>query len=226
MRGYSTDSLGTSKSVDIALLVSDLKFLLETLHIAHVHATIGLGFGANIGLELLAHWPSIASTFIGSGFAIPDSPVIPRNTAVDEWRLRSSLAHSFGMGILADKAVARWFTVDARGGSEWARIRYMIASGSVEGMEKLSNAVVESVGHGTDDRGKEILKHLQVPALFICGSGDEALPEEMETYPSMMVNAKGTFSLIDRASRLACCEVPGKFVDVLEDWLRGFFLRL
>ncbi|KAF8859871.1 alpha/beta-hydrolase [Acephala macrosclerotiorum] len=222
MRGYSTESIGMSDSITLALLVSDLEFLLERLSLSHVNAIIGLGFGANIGLALLADRPSISSTFVGIGFAIPDSAIIPRETAVDDWALRSSLARRVGMGITADKACARWFTADARGSPEWVRVRQMIAAGSIEGMEKLSNAVLEGVGHDTEQRGQKMLESLEVPTLFLCGSSDAALPEEMETYPAMMRKEKGAFRLIPRASRLACCENPTEFVNILENWLDGF----
>lgn len=173
-----------------------------------------------MGLALLKSQPSISSSFIGIGFAIPDSPVMLRQRAIDEWALRSSLARRVGMGILADKAISNWFTVDARGSSEWTRVRNMIAAGSIEGMEKLSNAVLECVGHNdTEQTGKHMLEDLQLSALFICGSGDADLPEEMETYPASMRNKKGTFKMIPRNSRLACCENPEEFVDILKNWL-------
>ncbi|CZR62883.1 uncharacterized protein PAC_12780 [Phialocephala subalpina] len=222
MRGYSTDSLGTSDSITIALLLSELEFLLERLSLPRVHALIGLGFGANIGLSLLADRPSISSTFVGIGFAIPDSRIIPRQTAVDDWALRSSLARRVGMGNTADKACARWFTVDARGSPEWVRVRQMIATGSIEGMEKLSNAVLECVGDNTNRRGQKMLESLEIPTLFLCGSSDAAFPEEMERYPAMMKKEKGAFMLIPRASRLACCENPSGFANILKSWLDGF----
>ncbi|KAE8440347.1 hypothetical protein EG329_008456 [Mollisiaceae sp. DMI_Dod_QoI] len=222
MRGYSADSIGNSDTFTITLLISDLEFLLERLSLPHVHAVIGLGFGANISLALLADRPSISSTFVGIGFAITDSAIVPRQTAVDDWALRSSLARRVGMGIIGDKACARWFTTDARGSPEWVRVRQMIAAGSIEGMESLSNAVLERIGYDTEQRGQNMLKNLEVPTLFLCGSSDCALPEEMETYPAMMNKEKGTFILISRASRLACCENSSEFVNILHIWLDGF----
>ncbi|KUJ13814.1 alpha/beta-hydrolase [Mollisia scopiformis] len=222
LRGYSVESIGDSEAITMSLLVSDLEYLFNRLSIAHIHSIVGLGFGANIALELLAKRRPIASTFVGIGFAISDSALTRRQQVVDDWPLRSSLARRFGMGILADKAVARWFTPDARRSAQWIRVREMIAAGSTEGMEKLSNAVIECAGHGTEQRGQRTLENLEVPALFLCGSSDESIPEEMETYPALMEKEKGLFILLDRTSRLACCEKPGEFVRLLGNWLHRF----
>lgn len=129
------------------------------------------------------------------------------------------------MGIIVDKAVSRWFTVDARGSAEWVRVRGMTAAGSIDGTEKLSGAVLESVGHNTkerDHKGQEILMHLGLPTLFLCGAGDGVFPEEMERYPGMMKKEKGRFALIARANRLVCCEEKRELVNLLQDWLTEF----
>jgi pimeloyl-ACP methyl ester carboxylesterase len=125
---------------------------------------------------------------------------------------------------VADKAVSRWFTADARNGPEWQRIREMISKGSAEGMEKVASAVIESVGYG--DSGydaKRILGTLVVPALFICGAGDYMLPEEMKGYPALMGEGLGRFVEMRRANRLVCCERPDEFVAILNShaWSRG-----
>jgi hypothetical protein len=67
----------------------------------------------------------------------------------------------------------------------------MIAAGSTEGMEKLSNAVLECVGHNTEQRGQKMMESFEVPTLFLYGSGDDAFLEEMETYPAMMRKERG-----------------------------------
>ena len=126
------------------------------------------------------------------------------------------------MGLTADKAVSRWFTPDSRNGAEWTRVRGMIAEGSADGMEKVACAAVQSVGHnGSCYDGKRALGDLGVPALFVCGSGDGMLPEEMETYSAMMRDGMGKSVVIGRATRLVFCEQPEAFVDIVQEWLEG-----
>lgn len=84
IRCYSADSLGNSESISLALLASDLRALLTSLFIARMHSIITPGFGAHIGLTLLADQPLLASSFTGVGFAIPDSPVYSCQQAIDE----------------------------------------------------------------------------------------------------------------------------------------------
>jgi pimeloyl-ACP methyl ester carboxylesterase len=221
IRGYSFDSIGNATKITLELLSADLRALLAHLNISHVQSFIGLGLGAHIALHCLDQNPAIASSFVGVGFEYHSKS---REDVEYEWSRRIYLNYNTekGVGLVADKAVARWFTADARNGSEWQRVREMIAQGSAEGMEKVASAVIESVGY--DDSGydaKRILGTLVVPALFICGAEDFVLPEEMEGYPALMREGLGRFAKVRRASRLVCCERPDEFVAILHSWSKA-----
>ncbi|KAG0693721.1 Alpha/Beta hydrolase protein [Suillus ampliporus] len=220
IRGYSSNSIGDATKITLELLSADLGALLAHLNILRVHSFIGLGLGAHIALRFLAHNPTIASSFVGVGFEYRSKS---REAVEYEWSRRIYLNYNTEkrVGLVADKAVSRWFTADARNGPEWLRVREMIAQGSAEGMEKVACAAIESVGYG--DSGydaKLILSTLDVPALFICGAGDFVLPEEMEGYPALMKEGLGQSVEVKRANRLVCCERAEEFVSVLHCWSR------
>ncbi|KAG1747635.1 Alpha/Beta hydrolase protein [Suillus lakei] len=220
IRGYSSDSFVNATEITLELLSADLGALLAHLNILRVHSFIGLGLGAHIALHFLAHIPGIATSFVGVGV---EYRAKSREDVEYEWSRRIYLNYNTekGVSLVADKAVARWFTADARSGPEWLRVREMIAQGSAEGMEKVASAVIESVGYG--DSGydtKHILSTLLVPALFICGADDSVLPEEMEGYPALMKEGLGQFVEVRRASRLICCERPEEFVTIMHSWWR------
>ena len=200
------------------MLSNDLRILLTHLNILHVHSLIGLGLGAHIALHFLAKNPTVASSFVGVGFEYRSKT---REEVEYEWSRRIYLNYNTEkrVGLVADKAVARWFTADARNGPEWQRVRDMIARGCPEGMEIVVPAVMDSVGYGDSEYDMmRILGTITVPALFICGAGDFVLPEEMERYPALMKEGLGRFVEVRRASRLVCCERPDEFVTILQGW--------
>jgi len=82
----------------------------------------------------------------------------------------------------------------------------------------LSDAIAESVaGHAKygSPNLRQIVAGLRIPTLFTSGSQDEIFPEETREYPRLMVSGNGKFVEIPNTSRLACCEDPELFVDVL-----------
>jgi len=85
-------------------------------------------------------------------------------------------------------------------------------------MGLLSDAIAESVaGHAKYGAPnlRQIVAALQIPTLLLAGSEDEIFPEEMKEYPRLIESGKGQFQLISRLSRLACCEQPELFVEIL-----------
>ena len=190
-----------------------------------MHSIVGLGLGASVTLTYLASALSSpivpVSTFIGISFPVPSSPSMTEKEVRDKWDARVLLAQRVGMGITGDKAVARWFSADARDSAEWQRVCKIVANGSLEGMRRVSAAAVESVA--APDRSPNVVRqgieNLTIPALFLSGAGDNMFPEEMEEYPKMMKSHLGSFKLISRSARLACCEQPDVFIQVVQDWL-------
>ncbi|MCJ1324219.1 hypothetical protein MMC10_000881 [Thelotrema lepadinum] len=223
LRGYTASSLGASQNITLALLASDLEFLLVYLSITRVHAVVGLGLGASVALTYLSSTTNYTvpiSSFVGMSFRIPSSESMPEHEVRDKWNARIALAQRVGMQITGDKAVARWFSADARGSPEWDRVREMVAQGSAEWMRSSSQAAVESVSLVNRPRDmKTVLENLAVPALFLCGAGDGMLPEEMELYPELMKSGRGEFRRIDRGARLACCERAEYFAQTLDGYL-------
>lgn len=204
-------------------MANDLRALLAHLQISNILSIIGFGFGANIALTYLGlpdtEKSAHVGSFVGISFPLPGSPTQTEKWIKEKWDARIALATRWQMGITADKAVYRWLSVDARGNANWVRVRDMIAAGSIEGMGKVSNAIVESVTSDKASNGKKILKDLMVPSLFVTGGNDLVYPEEMEEYPSLMQDGMGKFELLARGGRLAFYERPGVFVDLLDSWL-------
>lgn len=184
---------------------------------------IGMGLGAAVALKYLDQAAAqhstlpMAASFIGISFPLPGS-IVSSHQIQAKWDGRRELAQLYGMDITADKAVARWFSSDARDSSEWIRIQKIVANGSIEGMGLLSDAIAESVaGHAKYGslNLRPIVAALRIPTLFLAGSEDEMFSEEMEEYPRLMKSGKGQFQVISQLSRLACCEQPELFVEIL-----------
>ena len=223
-RGYSQESLGNPTKISLALLADDLHALLAHLSIERVYAIIGLGLGASVALTYFAHTASTPivsiSAFVGISFPIPASSSTSEQEVQDKWDARVALAQRVGMGITGDKAVARWFSADARNSAEWQRIYKIVASSSLEGMRRASSAAVESVAPKDGSPSVRTgLKNLDIPSLFLSGAGDNMFPEEMEEYPKLMNGHLGAFKLISQTARLACCERADVFVQVVRTWL-------
>jgi len=227
LRGYSSDSIGNAKEFTLELLSDDLRTLLSHLQIQRAHSIIAMGLGAHVVLSLFARQPPeqqpsfFVSSFVGVSFAIPRSPSQSIEKIKYEWSNRVNIARRVGgNATTANKAASRWFTADSRGSPEWQRVREIVAQADVDGMEKVGAAVIERVG--SDPKcydGKETLRRIDVPTLFICGAGDFVLPEDMEGYPALMTEGLAKYVMISRASKLACCERVEDFVGSLETWL-------
>jgi len=222
IREYTSESLSDHK-ITLSTLAIDLSALFSHLQISIVHCLIGLGLGANIALAYLGQPEkekyAKVSSFVGISFPLSGSPFLTETAIREKWDARITLANKWGMGITADKAVVRWFSVDARGTPDWVNVREMVAARGIEGMAKVSDAIVESVSSGRGFDGRGVLGGLSIPSLFLTGSEDSVFPEEMENYPAATTAGLGRFMIIDRASRLAIYEKAEDFTHVLGDWL-------
>jgi pimeloyl-ACP methyl ester carboxylesterase len=168
---------------------------------------IGLGLGASIALSFLSKYPGGAASFTGISFAIPLTAAA-RSLLVSLWIERVSLAEKWGMRIIADKACSRWFTVDQRNLEAWKAVKEMIESGTVAQLRKIAAVMIESLGADGDAEDGEgfwpvaILNRLETTSLFLAGSGDGVMPEEMESYPGFMKSGHGRFETVQRAGRV------------------------
>jgi hypothetical protein len=82
------------------------------------------------------------------------------------------------MRIIADKAISGWLKADQRNSETWKTVKAIVQSGEVDELCGLADAVIESFKW--DSVGA--LGRLEVRALFLAGSGDGIMPEEMGSY--------------------------------------------
>lgn len=125
---------------------------------------------------------------------------------VAQWKERVTLAEKWGMRITSDKAVSRWLPADERGSKLWVTVKEIVESGTVE--QRLTPAVLESFGLKQNVFTNEpfdpekALTNLQVRSLFLAGSMDGVMPEEMSDYPMLMSAGNGHFGEVSRTSRI------------------------
>jgi pimeloyl-ACP methyl ester carboxylesterase len=112
------------------------------------------------------------------------------------------------MRIIADKACSRWFAADERNLEAWKAVKGMIESGSVTRLQDMVPAMIESLGTDTDIKDSDgfrpvaILNRLETRSLFLAGSGDGVMPEQMECYPGLMKSGNGRFETVQVAGRV------------------------
>ncbi|OIW31643.1 alpha/beta-hydrolase [Coniochaeta ligniaria NRRL 30616] len=232
IRGYTPESMQGVDRLTIDLLVEDLRALLHHLRIARVDAIVGIGLGATIALGLISrplpqsqHREDLSiGAFVGVSFPIGGSRSHTEAIAKKKRLERGDIADRSGMVALANYSVARWFSPDARGSREYIRVRDMVAGASAEGLRRLVPEVVGSMRSGTTTSPFDtasVLAGLSVPSLLVCGELDVDLHAEMATYPVVMRQGLGRFAAVRGAARLAICESPCEFADMVGVWLQG-----
>jgi pimeloyl-ACP methyl ester carboxylesterase len=197
-----------SQNLTISSLTSNLHTLLTgtSSELSQTHL-VGLGLGASIALSFLSKCPDSVASFTGISFAVPLTAAA-RSRQVSDWINRATLAEKLGMRITADKAVSRWFTADQRDLEAWNTVKGMIESGTVSQFQGMVAAMIESLGaDGDAEDGKvfrpvAILNRLETRPLFLAGSGDGVMPEDMESYPSLMKSGSGRFEIVRNAGRV------------------------
>ena len=124
------------------------------------------------------------------------------------------------MRIIADKAVASWQDHSLRGTDTWHAIRKCAYELGQERFVRLGRAATNTYANG--EANVQLLEGVGMPCLFVVGSEDGTLPEEMETYPThMKVDIAKKFVKIEHAGRFPWWEAETQrtgFVKALMDW--------
>lgn len=129
------------------------------------------------------------------------------------------------MRITSDKAVSRWLPADQRGSKMWMAVKDIVETGTVEEMQRLTPAMLESFGQeqsiGKDERfdPHDALKILKVRSVFLAGSMDDVMPEEMSGYPMLMNQGKGQFKEVARTGRIFWWDRKEEAADLLVRWI-------
>lgn len=115
-------------------------------------------------------------------------------------------------GVIADKTVSQWLTVDQRGSEMWKIVRGMLGRAKLEELEA-GSFPYDLRG----DLGR--VGELGVRGLFVAGSEDGILPEEMRNAVEGMTGVG--FVEVRRAKRLVMVERVEKFVGVVGAFLES-----
>jgi 3-oxoadipate enol-lactonase len=189
-------------------LTGDVIALLDALEIERVHF-VGLSLGGMTAMGLaLDHPQRIASICAANcGAQTPDG-------GAAMWQERIATARGQGMTALAEPTLARWFTADmlATRKSEVAAVRAMILATPVAGYVGCCEAL-KTLAY------RDRLNGLQVPALFIAGSEDPAVP--VAAMRDMHARVSGSRYVELPAAHLSNLECAVAFNTALGDFLRA-----
>jgi hypothetical protein len=115
-------------------------------------------------------------------------------------------------GVIADKTVSQWLTVDQRGSEMWKFVRGMLGRAELEELEAGSFSY--------DLKGDlERVGELGMRGLFVAGSEDGVLPEEMKEAVEGLMGVG--FVEVRRAKRLVMVERVEEFVGVVGGFLES-----
>lgn len=209
---YDTRGHGASDAprgpYSFADLTGDVIALLDALAIARAHF-VGLSLGGMTALGLALEYPSRIASI---GVANCGAQAIQGATAM--WDERIANARSHGMAAVVEPTIARWFSANmlATRPAELEPIRHMIAATPVMGYVGCC-AALKALAY------RERLAALRVPALFIAGTQDPAVP------PAVMVDmhqrVAGSRYLELPAAHLSNVECAAAFNTALADFLHA-----
>lgn len=209
---YDTRGHGASEvpagPYDFAGLCGDVIAVLDALAIPRVHF-VGLSLGGMTAMGLaLDHAERVAS--ICAACCTAQAPA----DGGAMWDERIAMAREQGMASLVDATIARWFTADmlATRAAEVAPVRAMILDTPVAGYMGCCEALK---GLAYRDR----LATLRVPALFVAGALDPAVP--VAAMQDMHARVAGSRYLELPGAHLANLECAAAFNAALEDFLRA-----
>jgi 3-oxoadipate enol-lactonase len=130
------------------------------------------------------------------------------------WEERIRIARGQGMAALAEATLGRWFTADmlASRESEVEAVRAMILQTPVAGYAGCC-AALKTLAY------RDRLNSLQLPALFIAGSKDPAVP--VAAMRDMHERVAGSCYVELAAAHLSNLECAAAFNTALKDFLRA-----
>lgn len=157
-RGYRFE--GCDKPLNLDVVASDDKALLDALLIPKAHALIGVSMGGITTIAIASRYPDRLERFVACDFHVATDKV---NEAA--WDQGVQFAKDQGMEALGKQSVERWLTLKSRDSPEWNKAISMVAAASIEGMESSSKVLYHH-----DET--ENLRRVRLPSLYIVGAED------------------------------------------------------
>lgn len=194
--------------MNLDVVASDIKALLDALLIPKAHALIGVSMGGITTVAFASRYPDRLEKFVACDFHVATDEV---NEAA--WDQRVKFAKDQGMEALGKQSVERWFTSKSRDSPEWNKAISMVAAASVEGMESSSKVLCHY-----DET--ENLRRIRLPGLYIVGAEDGRCTGVMKEF--VAANATNAeIREVEGAGHLPMIENVGDFVDCVEGFLRA-----
>ncbi len=204
-RGHGASDAPTG-AYSFAQLTGDVIALLDTLGVARAHFA-GLSLGGMTALGLALEYPSRIASICAANCSAeaPDG-------AAEMWDERINNAHRHGMAALVEPTIARWFTANMliTRCAEVEPVRRMIAATPVAGYAGCG-AALKTLAY------RERMKQLRLPALFIAGTQDPAVP--VAAMIDMHERVPGSRFVELPAAHLSNIECAAAFNAALADFL-------
>ena len=195
--------------MNLDIVVSDIKALLDALLIPKSHALIGVSMGGITTVAFASRYPDRLEKLVACDFHVATDKV---NEAAGDQRVQFSKDQE-GMEALGKQSVERWFTSKSRDSPERNKAISMVAAASVEGMESSSKVLC-------DYNETENLRRIRLPGLYIVGAEDGRCTAVMkESVAANATNAE--IREVEGAGHLPMIENVGDFVDCVEGFLRA-----
>ena len=191
----------------------DLYVLLQKIGITEKILLAGLSMGGYVAMQFARKYAEQLSGIVLCGTkTIADSPQMAENRRKQAAALRDG---SLSLADIADTMIPRLFAAATQ-------------ERKPELLSELRNIIIESrhvqgvatavLGMAERQDTTEVLQHLDVPVLVVCGAEDQfSPPSEMRQLAEIAKN--GTYIEIPEAGHLPPMEQPELFVDVLGDAL-------
>jgi pimeloyl-ACP methyl ester carboxylesterase len=190
----------------------DLARLLQKIGITEKIVLVGLSMGGYIAMQFARKYADHLSGIVLCGTkTVADSPQVAENRRKQATGL---LAGSLSLADVADAMILKLFSAATK-------------TQKPELLSELRNIIIESqytqgvaaaaLGMAERSDTTEVLRHLDVPVLAICGAEDQfSPPAEMRTLAEAA--KQGTFIEIPGAGHLPPMEQPELFADSVRKW--------
>jgi 3-oxoadipate enol-lactonase len=206
-RGHGqTEAPQARYSFDI--LIADAVALMDALGIARTHYC-GLSMGGATAMGLAQRHPQRLDHVV-----ICDTPCASSPASAQQWEERIVVAKAQGMAVLADPTLARWFPPEtvAAMPPHLKQIRKMIMSTPVYGFIGCAAALA-------DHDFRSAVSTVEMPALFIAGEKDGAVPAAMQQMQRELPASR--YVELPGAGHISNLDRPDLFNRAVEDFLRG-----
>lgn len=188
-------------------LASDLLALLDHFQVDKA-LLVGVSMGCVTALRLAARAPSRCLGVVGCDGQWRTAPDLAAL-----WEERFSVVRKAGMEALAEPTVRRWFQPGffAKNPDEVKRIKAMVAATKPEGYVGCGKAL-QHYDFSAD------YPSLAVPALFLAGAQDGAMPEVMREMADVTPDSR--LRIIDNCGHLPNIEQREAFFEAVDGFIR------